>query len=326
MILLTDRAERGRSWIFLVFGIGLIGSAVVRRLETLQDLERETLPLDWQDSDSQARQLADLERDVEARITELLVAGPEGAPPRLAVLWSAGRAGFQASAEAIGRELSTFRRVLDGVARVAERHPETKVSFAATSSAGGLFEGQRAVDAMSLPSPRRPYGELKLAQEVLLAEMATRFACRVYRPSSVYGFLAGPRRRGLIPTLILNALRHDVTRITGSFNTLRDYVWVEDVAARIAADLLTADAPSWEVSILASTKPSSIFEILHLTERVMARPLYVTLAGDTSNSADITFARGSVPSGWRTTPLETTIRRIHSHALRTGAAYGGLAD
>jgi UDP-glucose 4-epimerase len=325
MILLTERSESNSPRIFVVFGVGLVGSAVIHRLQTLYDLTSESLTLDWQNPDAQALQLSSLEAKLHSLIDRHPSSRTAGATPRLIVLWSAGSAGFQVTEAEAGRELSSFRRVLRLLERVTERQPPITLTVGLTSSAGGLFEGQRAVDGTSSPSPRRPYGEMKLAQETALSEVGTRWACRVYRLSSAYGFVGGSGRRGLIPTLVMNGLRHDVTRITGSFSTLRDYVWVEDVAAHVAADLAVADASSWKVRLLASTKPSSIFEILRLTERVMARPLYVNLTGEPSNRADITFARSSVPSGWLTTPLETTIRRIYRHALHSGAGYAGAA-
>src|SRR5256885_1733395 len=80
---------------------------------------------------------------------------------------------------------------------------------------GGLFEGQRHIERDSVPEPRRPYGELKLRQEQLLASSSAPLVRCVYRLTSVYGHAHTRRRQGLIPTLVVNGLRHRVSTIVG---------------------------------------------------------------------------------------------------------------
>lgn len=321
MILLDETREGRPPRLVSVVGAGLIGSAVVERLESSGRWRRELLPLDWEDGRLQERQLAALAERVADRLAAAAAGARDAAPPRLAVLWSAGRSGFGATAAEAERELASFRRVLETTLRLAEEHPGSRVSFGMISSAGGLFEGQRVVTARSVPAPRRPYGELKLAQEEMLAGLAGGLAWRVYRLTSIYGATGTSPRRGLIPTLILNGIRQRVTAITGSFSTLRDYVWVGDVATYVAADLTGAPAGTSRC-VLASAKPSSIFEIRRLIERVVGRPLYLTLSGDATNRADITFAHDADPAGWRTSSLETCVRAIYRGAL---SASGGAA-
>ena len=316
MILLDDVRTEGPVRLVLVVGVGLTGSAVVRRLEGSGGWRREVLPLDWDDVALQGRQLASAARGIDERLAAAPAAALERAP-RIAVLWSAGTAGFAATEADVARELASFRRVLEMSLRLAERHPGARVTFGMMSSAGGLFEGQRVVSAGSVPSPRRAYGELKLAQEAMADELGQRLVRRIYRLTSVYGSIGASHRRGLIPTLILNGIGQCVTSITGSFATLRDYVWVDDVAAHVARDLTSAPATSSRC-VLASSKPSSIFEIRHLIERVLGRQLYLALAETSANRADITFAHETSPEGWRTSSLETCVRAIYREALATG--------
>lgn len=325
MILLEEQGREDSPRVFAIFGLGLIGSSVVFRLQQDHALDSELVPLDWQDTKIQQVQLAQIEEKILSRLWKAASASTTTAAVRLVVLWSAGSAGFRASVAETESELENFRVVLRLVRRIRRRSSQGKITLGLTSSAGGLFEGQRAVNQDSIPTPLRPYGILKRTQETLLSEMGEEFSCRVYRLSSVYGSLGPFRRRGLIPVLIQNGLRQGITRITGTFNTLRDYVWVGDVAAFIASDLRTPHPSGCRFSLLASTKPSSIFEILRLVERVMARPLYVSVAGVASNRADITFAPSCVPPGWRTTDLETTVRRIYLQALASHTGTAGLA-
>lgn len=323
MILLDEQSHDASPRIFAVFGLGLIGSSVVHRLGQTRTLDTQVVPLDWQDAAVQRAQLGEIEQKIASRVDEAGARSTAVGTPRLVVLWSAGRAGFRAGSAETDRELESFREVLGLVRRIRRRRPRVAATVGLTSSAGGLFEGQRAVNRDSIPAPRRPYGHLKRTQETMLADLSEDLSCRVYRLSSAYGSLGPFRRRGLIPTLIENGLRHEVTRITGTLSTLRDYVWVGDVAAYVADDLAAPHPPGYHVSLLASTKPSSIFEILRLVRRVMAKPLYVSFAGEASNRADITFAPASVPASWRTTDLETTIRRIFLQALTRRAGTTG---
>lgn len=310
MILLSEPGRNASFDVLAVFGVGLIGSAVVRWAEYLYGpLRRDELPLDWSDASRQIAQLA----AIETRIAAAHDRDERAHAPRLLILWSAGRAGFAACVEETEAELATFRRVLGFIERLAENHPRANVIFGMTSSAGGLFEGQRAVRDDTLPSPRRLYGKLKFAQESALKLLAGRIDRRIYRLTSVFGSVESSRRRGLIPTLVLNGLQHRVTQITGSLTTLRDYTWVGDVASYVTLDLV-GSAGYGPPRILASTKPSSIFELCRLVERVIGRSVYVNFQADRSNQEHITFDHTTTPAGWCPTSLETCVRRIYRDA------------
>lgn len=320
MILLrsTDPAPDGVRCV-AVFGVGLIGSAVVSALERASPMRRAAFPLSWDRESLRSRELAGIERGIVAAL-----AGARGSRGgvlggRLAFLWSAGKAGFSAREEETARELASFREVLRIAERLALAEPELEVAFCLVSSAGGIFEGQRSVGRSSQPSPRRPYGRLKLRQEVLVAASRAPMVKLIYRPSSVYGHVAPGHRRGLIPTLVADGIRRDVSRITGRMDTLRDFVWVDDVAGFLARALL--EARSDETAVLASTRPSSVHEIRSLVERVLGRRVYVTYSNEASNAEDVTFSSGVVPEGWRSTDLGSRVREIYRRAVGGGAAF-----
>ena len=67
-----------------------------------------------------------------------------------------------------------------------------------------------------------------------------RLGKHVYRVSSVYGIIDTRYRMGLIPTLLRDGLRRQVSTIAGSPSTLRDFVWLEDVGRYIALDILSS--------------------------------------------------------------------------------------
>ena len=105
----------------------------------------------------------------------------------LAVIWSAGDASFHSSDREVAEEQTIFTESVGVVQNLRELVKPTRFGFHFISSAGGLFEGQRAVDFNSAPAPLRPYGRLKLAQEEALSSSFDSGELACYRPSSVYG-------------------------------------------------------------------------------------------------------------------------------------------
>lgn len=316
MILLTEKTPPGR--VIAVFGAGLIGAAAVQALRRSATLEAQVMPCAWLDP---GRQATDLAR-VHDRILGLLTsAGPTRSDaatgPRMHFLWCAGKAGFAATESEAAVELASFQNVLDLAIRLVRPRHGPRVAMTLVSSAGGLFEGQQAVDAHSRPSARRPYGALKLAQECHLRACTAPLIKQIYRPTSVYGYARGTQRRGLIPMLIANALQQRVTRIVGRPSTLRDFVWMDDVAMFLARRIL-ADPHADETAVIGSGKPSSIFEIQQTIERMLDRKLYLSYAHDPSNSENITFSKSALPSDWQPSDLTTTVWHIYSDALQGG--------
>jgi len=158
-------------------------------------------------------------------------------------------------------ELDSFSKVVEMAMAVRRENPAWLLRFHMLSSADGPFEGQRNINNASLPAPRRPYALLKLAQEKILddCDSLDRF---IYRPTSVYGFAGLNRRLGLIPTLLWNGARNKVCTIFGAPETLRDYVWADDVGAFMAGKIASEISDSGCL-LLASGKPSALSEVLH---------------------------------------------------------------
>jgi len=295
-----------------VFGVGLIGSALVDRLRSLRELDASFLPLGWHDPAERDRQLEEIRRRL---------AGPAGSGERArrTFVWSAGRAGFSAGREDAESELANFRAVLALYARCREDLPKAETRFVHFSSAGGLFEGQRHVDSKSVPRPRRPYGELKEAQEKLL--LSARIPALVVRLSSVYGCPRPGQRAGLVSTLLFNGIRREVSSIFGSSDTLRDFVWVGDVAEFVAR-LVTSgfDPAETRTILLASGRPSSIFEVQKIIEDLLGYKIYVSHSPVASNRDDITFSRSALPRDWSPGDLRANVGAVYRDAMRTGSA------
>jgi UDP-glucose 4-epimerase len=303
----------------LVFGKGLIGSAIAEDLgrRGFVRLREESLP--WNDTPAFDSRLDEIERTISVD-RGAPDPGRDSPDARWTVIWSAGSAGFDATEEQAAEELSRFRRIVAFAHRLPRRSGARPAVFAFIGSAGGLFEGQRVVDAASTPAPRRPYGRLKLAEEDALLSGPGGIEPAVFRLSSVYGPLAGRHRRGLIPTLIANAFEGRVSRINGTSSTLRDFVWVRDVARFVVSRILESPGNAREkIVTLASCRPASILEIRKLVEDALDRRLYVSFVPAQSNREDITFRPTTMPAGWNPSPLKTNIGLI----ARTFLAAGG---
>ena len=298
----------------LLFGAGMVGTAICTALQESTCLASTVLPLDWHRSDLFQDQLASIETRLINLITESSESSSDTGPVHF--VWSAGQAGFFATDNQVSRELELYEEILHFIERMAYRYPEVPTSMALVSSAGGLFEGQRGVGTNCIPVPTRPYSRLKLRQEELLLGSAAPLTKKIYRLTSVYGYIRSRQRRGLIPTLVANGLCQRPSQITGYSTTMRDYVWVEDVAEYISRALLEQESNGEDsVEILASGKPSSILEIQQIVEQAISRPLYLQYTPDATNGVTMSFDAGVLPRNWHPSELTTNVRKIAVDAL-----------
>ena len=314
MILLEPERGDAAGMVVAIFGTGLLGFSIFESLQARAPRDAKTLPLHWGMAEARPRQLQVIEEDIRRHLES-------GA--RLSVLWTAGRAGFLATDAETALELQSFIEVLTIAERLARDHPRT--SFHLVSSAGGLFEGQRHVTQQSPPRPRRPYGRLKLQQEELLQAAIAPLTRRVYRVTSAYGYARPRFRAGLVATLILDGIRRTVTHITGMMDTLRDFVFIGDVAAFIAERLLEDADDDASVVFLARGRPCSLFEVQHLVEETICRKLLVSYSANAENAADITFSPDIGPPRWRPSDLRANIGMIFRDAICSGVSAAPFA-
>lgn len=286
-----------------LFGVGLIGSAIDDALGNQRAWRSTRVPFDWQDDVQRQMALAAVGRALEAE--------PEKAPPRCDIIWAAGASGFSATHS----QMEAERRMVGELCQVADalagRNTEFRVTFHFISSAGGLFEGMRNVRPETQPAPLRPYGTGKVEQERMVLALRPRIAVRIYRPASVYGFRPGARR-GLFATLIANALTNQTTLINGSERTLRDYIFSQDVGKFIAGKVIaTADGDA--TYLLASGKPTSMFEAITLIERLLGRPIYRRFEPSATNARDLSFGPCGLPPDLVVTPLNVGLAWLKTH-------------
>lgn len=286
----------------VVIGVGLIGGAVceaVARLPGLRQARTADVPFDWNGAQGVTTAIKSAEQWL----------GESTEVKRVRVMWCAGRGGFASTAAALRPELDAFLAVIAWAESLMERYT---VELHMLSSAGGLHEGQVRVDRSEPAETLRPYAQLKLSQERALEQSRLPAAAKyAYRASSVYGVPKGKRRLGMIPTLVLNALRRKPTTITALSSTLRDYVSAHDVGAYVAAESKPAG-----ISYLVMGYPTSIFSLQLAVERFMQRSVPVVFTLSKDNAKPITFSPRLKPLGWRPSSIESNLARI-ANAVQT---------
>jgi nucleoside-diphosphate-sugar epimerase len=301
-MIILDFSRDDTPFTVAVFGVGAIGYGVVDAIRRRVAAASISMPFAWLDADVRAAQ----GRAIEALLRERL-----GQGRTVHVVWSAGRSGFLSNQEDVDVELRTFEEVLRTWRNLSAEGP---FSVHLVSSAGGIFEGQRHVDRDSSPWPVRPYGRAKLQQERALESAIATAGRHVYRVTSAYGYIASRFRPGLVSRLILDGLRHDVSRIIGTTTTLRDFVFIPDVARFISDRILQNRNASGDVCFLIDGRPHSLLEVQHAVEETMRRKLHVAYSLDPSNGQDITFSAALAPAGWVSSELRTNVAAIHRDA------------
>jgi len=289
----------------LQIGFGLIGSAVYDRLRLSEGFyHHSSLAVPWED---QTESIA----AVRQILTELKSMFPvdRDAPKELTILWSAGRTSFASSEVKCKAELATYTQIVRALSQELPIE-NWQVRFVLCSSAGGVYEGIGQIKDLEKVSPCRPYGVQKLAQEQVLQEIwSSRGASfLILRVSSVYGSLVSGHRKGLIDNLICNTRRHLPTNIFGQPDTLCDFVFAGDVADQIARSL--QDFPKFDVQILASGKPASIFAVIKMVERQLGRKPYVSFTSEHSLANHIVYPPAMIESTFKSTSLSIGVAKI----------------
>jgi len=302
---ITEKSDAQNQLVVLI-GHGLVGSSIVDSLIRRGQMISNNIPTDWTCPYQFSKQLIgyikDLNIDADAQIDWI---------------WAAGKAGFFATYSQITEEKKFFQIFLNAIEEIFTKIKRENARLHLISSAGGLFEGKRFVNHDTVPHPRRHYGKIKLQQEALAQKHFGLTRLHIYRLSSVYGYIRPRWRNNLISVLIRNVFTHRTTAFYGNLNTLRDYVFAEDIAKYIANEILEKSHTHSSISLLASGRPASIYEIQRMVERATSRRAYIHYTGD-ENSEHVTFMPSALPSNWRVSELESNIRRIVIDALHKG--------
>jgi nucleoside-diphosphate-sugar epimerase len=316
MIVYQEPSEANSgSRVVALFGKGLIGSSVCNCIEQQLNYSSILFPFDWHCLEQCKKDSATIYN----YLSSILVSHSVRSGAEVAFVWCAGKAGFTATAKEMISELATYSVALDLVCALTDNFPTVKIIFHLMSSAGGLFEGKRSVHGKTLLSPMRYYGILKHEQEKRLSQLSGKITPKIYRPTSVYGTVSTPdHRMGLIPVLIVNGMRNEVSTIFGSLSTLRDYVFNGDIGAFVTRHLFTEMSEGDSgIYLLGSGKPSSIYEIRHNVEQVIGRKIYLVfhMTRQTENDRDITVNSSGLPADWVPKDIKTGIRLLKEYII-----------
>lgn len=142
-------------------------------------------------------------------------------------------------------------------------------------SSGGTVYGEPARNPVTEDDPTEPisaYGRLHLECERMI-ERATREAglrARVLRCSTVYGEHQRPNRgQGAVVTFLHRIEQGEPIDLYGGGSTIRDYVYVGDVARAIIASSAIEDGPA--VVNVGSGEGTSLLDLLRLAEGELGR-------------------------------------------------------
>jgi UDP-glucose 4-epimerase len=251
---------------------GLLGSAVTRRLRGLERHTFEASPISW----GTDRALFDLSSNLADFMAQV-------EKDDWQIFWCAGAGVPGSSSTALAAELDVLASFLTALGSSLDQRKGRGSIFLA-SSAGAVYGGKTGAPfhESSLTVPLGPYGESKLAIERALRSFsaATSVPSIIGRISNLYGpgqNLAKPQ--GLISRLCLSSLTRDPISIFVSFDTLRDYIFVDDCAelAVAAADRARTVEGTSHIKILASGRSVAVSELLSEFRHVAGnRPPIVT--------------------------------------------------
>ena len=291
----------------LLFGLGTVGGSIHQALKKRLTWSEEHIPFPWQLAK------ADLRSQCWEILSKKASSFTDFNLKEIHFVWSAGKTGMSASDEEIEIEKQIFSETLNHLDSLNRRRT-TSLHTHLLSSAGGLYEGCRCITNETPTCPRRPYGFLKQYQEQKLNSINCN-SRTAYRLSSVYKPYRIGSRNGLIPTLVHNSVRSEISKIWGSLSTLRDYVWHTDVAHFISQKILDQVPTSDNSFLIGSGKPTSILDVISTIERILARPIPFTNTEDGSlNKSDITLNHSAIPSTMRRTNMTEALARIYMDA------------
>jgi len=201
------------------------------------------------------------------------------------VIWLAGRAVVSSSEDVTNCERRSFQSFVEALSR---HKPASKGVVFVGSSAGGVYAGSSAppFNTATQPLPTTPYGRLKLDQEIIAARaLAHVTPVIIGRLANVYGptqKLTKPQ--GLITRLCQAAVTRRPLNIYVPADTLRDYVYVDDITRAIDfATRSNLDDPNpiaLSIELLASGRAVSIARVINVVQSVTHRRLPLAFGTD----------------------------------------------
>jgi len=283
---------------------GLLGSALCRVLRSHDTpLFSPTQRLQWEHEAELGTQLATAVQEFSHRVRE---------EESWEIYWAAGVGTFSSAPSDLVLETQTLALLLRSIEMRSELATRSgAVAFA--SSAGAIYAGSRdeVINEYTEPAPTTAYAHEKLKQEELVKSFALnklQMRALLARISTIYGpGQATGKQQGLLAHIARCTVRNEPIQIYVPYDTIRDYIAVDDAAAVMVESLRSTNAQDGvRTKIVASERPTTIAEIVSVFKRVSRRaPKVVTSANKLSSlySRRVQFRSSVMPES---SPLSKT--------------------
>ena len=213
-----------------------------------------------------------------------------------AVVWAAGRGVVGTSAEEMAQETAALQRLISAL---HANRPAGEGALLMISSAGAVYAGSHdpPFDEFTEPQPLTAYGRAKQAQEDLVLAAASQMNVRglVVRAANVYGRGQDMNKsQGLISHLCKSAVTRQPTNLYVSGDTMRHYVWNQDLAhlvSRLITKALKEQAPFQLMKVAASSQSTTVSELVGVVKRVSKVPVRVGLGAEARTNQQATDLR-----------------------------------
>ncbi|MBK1694465.1 hypothetical protein CKO09_06890 [Chromatium weissei] len=201
------------------------------------------------------------------------------------IYWSAGIGTMNSRVDELVQETNALSLLLHAI----QMHPRLSIQYGSVvfaSSAGAIY-AEASDDVITEESPITPnsnYAREKLVQEDMLRSIIlsnSQLTVLIARISTLYGQNSSiGKKQGLISHIARCVIQHKPIHIYVPFDTIRDYINVNDAAALIVVTLRFFDKKlGIFTKIIASEKPTSVAEIVSVFRKVAKRsPLVITTA------------------------------------------------
>jgi UDP-glucose 4-epimerase len=212
------------------------------------------------------------------------------AADRWEIYWAAGIGTMSSSEDTLTPETRALALLL----RLLDTNPSLMAESGAmtfASSAGAIYAGSQddIITERTCPTPTTAYAHEKLRQEDLVSSFAfakPKKTALLARISTIYGpGQAVGKQQGLLTHIARRILRNQSIQIYVPYDTIRDYIAVDDAAAAMVSALrVTSEKPRVLTKIIASEQPATIAEIISIFKRISRRaPRVVTSASSLSS-------------------------------------------
>jgi len=160
--------------------------------------------------------------------------------------------------------------------KLAEAAVESGIKKIVFPSSGGTVYGiqqHNKVNESCLPNPVSPYGIAKLSVEHFLNyyRKSANLSCDVYRIGNAFGpRQPGSSAQGVIAVWMSKILSGEKIIVYGDHETLRDYVYVKDIAHLVAYSMTNLDQSG--TMNIGTGQGTSIMELLDIFKMVIDIP------------------------------------------------------